>query len=58
MLSASERALRIRLIAELRAQDDGFDQRIKTIALRGKIGLHGIDQRFIGELQRPIERSS
>ena len=45
-------------IPELRAQDDGFDQRIKTIALRGKIGLHGIDQRFVGELQRPIERVS
>ena len=35
-------------IPELWAQDNGFDQRIKTIALRGEVGLHGIDQRFIG----------
>ena len=50
-----EPALGIRF-SELRAQDDGFDQRVKTIALRGQVGLHGVDQGFVGELQRAIER--
>src|SRR5579871_6888809 len=30
-------------VAKLRAEDDGFNHRIETIALSGKIGLHGID---------------
>ena len=44
------------LIPKLRAQDDGFDQRIKSVPLLGKIVLHGIDQRFIRKLQRPVKR--
>src|ERR1700691_2928616 len=43
-------------IPGLWAHDNGFDHRIKIIAVAGKIGLHGIHQRFIGELQRPIQR--
>src|SRR6201996_3995591 len=43
-------------VPELRAQDNGFYHRVKAISLGGQVGLHGIDQRFIGELQRAIER--
>src|SRR5580698_3952684 len=34
-------------VAKLRAQYDGLKHRIEAIAVRGEIGLHGIDQTFI-----------
>src|ERR1700733_9697473 len=55
LVSLSGRYLRLRFlrrgysfIPELWAQDNGFYQRIKTVALRCQVGLHGIHQRFIG----------
>src|ERR1700722_10697439 len=43
-------------VPELRAKNNGFHHRVKAISLGCQVGLHGIDQRFIGELQRAIER--
>jgi hypothetical protein len=44
------------LVPELRPHDNGFHHRIEPIAVRCQVALHGIDQRFVGELQRAIER--
>src|SRR5271156_5636890 len=43
-------------VSELRAHHDGFHQRIETIVVRGKIAPHTIHQRFVRELQSPVER--
>src|SRR5580692_1939917 len=50
------RGRRDSLVSELRAHDNGFHHRIETVAVPGQVGLHAIDERFVGELQRAIER--
>src|SRR5580698_9525789 len=50
------RGRRDSFVSELRAHDNGFHHRIEAVAVRGQVGLHAMDQRFVGELQRAIER--
>ena len=43
-------------VQKLRAGDDGLHQRIEAILFRRELGFHAFDQRFVGELERPVQR--
>ena len=46
---------RTAFVQELRAGDDGLHQRSEAIAVRRQLGLHALDQRLVGELQRAVQ---